>query len=381
MSIRLDNLQKSYGNVAAVYGVTVDIEDGEFFVLLGPSGCGKTSTLRMIAGLEEPTGGRVFIHGRDVTYAEPRHRDIAMAFQDYGLYPHLTVADNIGFPLKIRGEERKARRKKAEEVSERIGIKHLLDRLPAQLSGGERQRVSLARALVRSPKVFLMDEPLSNLDAKLRVVMRTEIKRLVTDLGITTVYVTHDQTEAMAMATRVGVMSKGRMEQIGAPLEIYDHPVSRFVAGFIGSPPMNLIDGRIGADGRLSFEPFFISHAVSREALGRAMGENINNVAVTLGIRPEYIEIAPAGSAPANAVVELIEPLGQDTYVYLRCNGAQLIAVTKRTSITVGDEVILRTSPEHVHVIDPNFDPAIGRMTAAKANGIAMPARMTCAIA
>ncbi|MGD9536357.1 MAG: ABC transporter ATP-binding protein [Alphaproteobacteria bacterium] len=354
MSIRLDELYKLYDKIPAVRGISVTIEDGEFFVLLGPSGCGKTTTLRMIAGLEIPSAGRIHIHGRDVTDLEPRHRDIAMAFQDYGLYPHLSVADNIGFPLKVRGIDRVERRRRAAEVAERMGIGRLLDRRPAQLSGGERQRVSLARALVRNPRVFLMDEPLSNLDAKLRVVMRAEIKKLVSDLGITTVYVTHDQTEAMAMATRIGVMNHGRMVQLGEPLEIYDRPTTRFVASFIGSPPMNLFDGAVDEHGLVRVEPAFLGQAVRREHVARVLGGALGGAPVIVGVRPEHIEVGRHdGSQGAEARVELVEPLGQDTYIYLRCGDAQMIAVTKRTRAQPGDTVGLHVSDEHIHLIDP----------------------------
>ena len=360
MSIQLEDLHKIYDKTPAVRGVSVTIEDGEFFVLLGPSGCGKTTTLRMIAGLETPSAGRVHIHGRDVTDLEPRRRDIAMAFQDYGLYPHLSVAGNIEFPLKVRGVKKAERRRHASEVAERMGIVSLLGRRPAQLSGGERQRVSLARALVRNPRVFLMDEPLSNLDAKLRVVMRAEIKRLVSDLGITTVYVTHDQTEAMAMASRIGVMNHGRMVQLGEPLEIYDRPATRFVASFIGSPPMNLFEGTIEAGGAIAVEPAFLRRALRPDHVVGALGTATIGDQVIVGVRPEHIEIG-SNTEPAlsRAEVELVEPLGQDTYVYLRSGATSLIAVTKRTKVRVGETVGLHVSDEHVHLISPaGYPPA-----------------------
>ena len=352
MSIEIENLIKRFGPTTAVNGVSLTIEDGEFFVLLGPSGCGKTTTLRMIAGLELPSEGRISIHGREVTWLEPRHRDIAMAFQDYGLYPHMSVAQNIGFPLKIRGVDRADQDRRVRETAEKMGISRLLERKPAQISGGERQRVSLARALVREPSVFLMDEPLSNLDAKLRAVMRTEIKKLVTNLGITTVYVTHDQIEAMAMADRIGIMNKGDMVQVGYPLEIYDRPANRFVAEFVGSPPMNLIEAECAADRRLTCPLTHLAGSVPETEKARFNGQLAPGAKVTIGIRPEHLVIdAEAGAEGDGATIELIEPLGQQTNVYLATEAGRLISVVDRIHSNVGDKVQLRAVPDQVRLI------------------------------
>ena len=351
MGVRIEELWKLFGRHAAVRGVSAEIETGEFFVLLGPSGCGKTTTLRMIAGLEKPSAGRVYFDERDVTFHQPRGRDIAMVFQDYGLYPHLSAADNIMFPLKIAGVPRAERRRRAFEVAERLEISTLLMRKPPAISGGEKQRVALARALVRNPKIFLMDEPLSNLDAKLRVSMRAEIKRLVSESGITTIYVTHDQIEAMALATRIGVMNHGELVQVGMPLDIYDRPATSFVAGFIGSPPMNMFDGLLDGSGELKVEPRFLRDAMGPLRLKRIREQNPGIGAVVVGVRPEYLQLNSTLEA-ANAVVELVEPLGQDTYVYLRADDTPFVAVTKRTMLRVGDRVEVRIDEANVQVMD-----------------------------
>jgi multiple sugar transport system ATP-binding protein len=280
------------------------------------------------------------MHGRDVTRLPPRERDIAMVFQDYGLYPHLSVFENIAFPLRLRKVEAAELKRRVSEVAERLHLTRLLARKPAQVSGGEKQRVALGRALVRQPRVFLMDEPLSNLDAKLRIIMRTEIKRLVSDLGITTVYVTHDQVEAMALASRIGVMNQGVLEQVAEPLEVYDRPASIFVASFIGSPPMNLMEIGNGLPPLLA-------------GLSRSLGAATTSGNIVIGVRPEHVELvsAPANGA-AQATVELVEALGQDTYLYLRSGDTNLVAVTKRTRIRPGDIVGLHVEPEHIHVMD-----------------------------
>ena len=351
MSIKVENVFKRWKNFIAVNGVSIDIADGEFFVLLGPSGCGKTTTLRMIAGLETPSEGRISIRDRDVTYAEPRHRDIAMAFQDYGLYPNMTVYKNIEFPLKVRKVNEPERRQKVHDTAERLGLTTLLDRKPGQISGGQRQRVSLARALVRNPHVFLMDEPLSNLDAKLRATMRTEIRQLVTRLGITTVYVTHDQIEAMSMADRIGIMSKGDMVQIGRPLEVYDRPRSRFVAEFIGSPPMNLLDAKLGTAGAMSCALQPLVDALPGTERQR-LGEFDAKAGFLVGIRPEHLVMTPPGaqgSMPAE--VALVEPLGQTTNVHVRCGGIPLIVVTDRTAIKAGASIGLVAPAEHIRAV------------------------------
>jgi len=350
LRVRIEGLWKQFGGHTAVRDVSASIEDGEFFVLLGPSGCGKTTTLRMIAGLETPSAGRVFFDDEDVTFYEPRRRDIAMVFQDYGLYPHLSVVDNIMFPLRVAGVAKAESRRRACEVAERLEILPLLKRKPPQISGGEKQRVALARALVRNPKVFLMDEPLSNLDAKLRVSMRAEIKRLVSDAGITTIYVTHDQIEAMALATRIAVMNQGEMVQIGNPLEVYDRPATSFVAGFIGSPPMNMFDGRLNDAENFEVSPRFLGEAMSPARLRRIRDRAPSIGDVVVGIRPEHLKLSPSDQA-TSAIVELVEPLGQDTYVYLRADDMPFIAVTDRTTLQVGDRVEVSVDEENIQIM------------------------------
>lgn len=355
MSVDLNNVYKRFGHVLAVNGVSIKVDDGEFFCMLGPSGCGKTTTLRMVAGLELPSEGQILIHGRDVTFEEPRHRDIAMAFQDYGLYPHMTVLQNIEFPLKVRGVARDERARKVRETSERLDIGELLTRKPGQLSGGQRQRVSLARALVRNPRVFLMDEPLSNLDAKLRASMRTEIKKLVSTLGITTIYVTHDQVEAMAMADRIAVMSHGDMIQVAAPLDIYDRPRTRFVADFIGSPAMNMFEGLLGPQGNIVCDLQTFADALpasEREAAGKMADPQGK---LLIGIRPEKLRIGRSDEPGAvEALVEFVEPLGQTTNVFVETGGHRFVVVTDRASAKIGDLVGIVAHPEHLRVIAPN---------------------------
>ncbi len=355
MSVDLNRVFKCFGNITAVNGVSVKIEDGEFFCMLGPSGCGKTTTLRMVAGLELPTDGQVLIHGRDVTYEEPRHRDIAMAFQDYGLYPHMSVFQNIAFPLKVRGLGPGERDRKVRETADRLGIGELLERKPGQLSGGQRQRVSLARALVRNPRVFLMDEPLSNLDAKLRASMRTEIKKLVSTLGITTIYVTHDQVEAMAMADRIAVMSNGDMVQIAAPLEIYDRPRTQFVGDFIGSPAMNMFAASLRPGGGVDCALQPLADALPAEERARAAEIADGAGRLLVGIRPEKMTIgAPGKPGAVEAVVEFVEPLGQTTNVYVDAGGHRFVAVADRVSVKMGDAVGVLAAPEHLRVVALN---------------------------
>jgi ABC-type sugar transport system ATPase subunit len=335
-----------------VNGVSVDIAEGEFFVLLGESGCGKTTTLRMVAGLELPTSGSIHINGKDVTYAEPRHRDIAMAFQDYGLYPNMTVYENIAFPLKIRKVPKAEQRKKVEETAGKLGIFNYLSRKPFQLSGGQRQRVSLARALVRNPKVFLMDEPLSNLDAKLRAVMRTEIKKLVSELGITTIYVTHDQIEAMSMADRIAVMRHGDMVQVGSPLEIYDRPSTHFVADFMGSPPMNLFRAAMAKTGGLTCQVQEFVDAIPEHERSLISNRIDSSGQFTVGIRPEHLKLVePGAPGSVKAAVDFVEPLGQTTNVYLTAGEKRFIAVMDRCLKEVGDVVGVFAPPDCLRVV------------------------------
>lgn len=347
MSVSVRKLRKQYNSFRAVNDVDLDVADGEFFVFLGPSGCGKTTTLRMVAGLDVPSGGEVWIKGKEVTYAEPRHRDIAMAFQDFGLYPNLTVFGNIEFPLKIRKIPKAEREIKTREIARKLDIEQYADRKPGQISGGQRQRVSLARALVRNPHVFLMDEPLSNLDAKLRATMRSEIKQLVSGLGITTIYVTHDQIEAMSMADRIGVMSAGNMVQIASPLELYDHPRTQFVAEFLGSPPMNLFQDK--GDKSLFAKLAALTPKEEFIRLGVRAEQRSDYL---IGIRPERMRVAAAPSKDTLAAqVDFVEPLGQNTNIYADVHGEKLTIVVDRTDVKAGDTIAVVTPQECLRVV------------------------------
>ncbi|MBL8837234.1 MAG: ABC transporter ATP-binding protein [Alphaproteobacteria bacterium] len=339
--IVLSGVTKRFGDFVAVHTLDLAVVDREFLVLLGPSGCGKTTTMRMIAGLEEPSAGEIRIGGRVVNDLPPRARDVAMVFQNYGLYPHMSVADNIGYPLKLRGVPREERAAQVRAVAAKVRLDGLLERKPAALSGGQRQRVGLARALIRKPTVFLMDEPLSNLDAKLRVEMRAELKHLHHELAVTTVYVTHDQIEAMTLATRVAVMNKGIIHQLGTPDEIYNEPADLFVAGFIGSPAMNLIDGRID-DGT------FVAGRLRIDGLGRSTRES-----VVLGIRPEDMTIGPAGSGHGDLPVYSSELTGDSTLITL-ADGNTRIAVRADKTVrpAIDDVVALRIDPRRCYLFD-----------------------------
>ncbi|WP_049733146.1 ABC transporter ATP-binding protein [Rhizobium ecuadorense] len=344
-NVQVSDVTKRYGALQVMHGVSVDIDDGEFVVLVGPSGCGKSTLLRMIAGLETVSGGDIRIGGRVVTNAPPKERDIAMVFQSYALYPHKTVAENMGFPLKM------ARRPKAE-IDEKVGraaeildLTRYLDRYPKQLSGGQRQRVAMGRAIVRDPQVFLFDEPLSNLDAKLRVTMRVEIKELHQRLKTTTVYVTHDQIEAMTMASKIVVMRDGRVEQIGKPLDLYDFPVNLFVAGFIGSPSMNFLQGRVAPrDGR--------KVVVTDQGVALPI-ENTNaddGRAVTYGIRPEHITIGEDG-VPVE--VSVFEPTGSETLIFGRTGGVPIDAlIRERIEVAPGRTMYFHIDPRRAHIFD-----------------------------
>jgi multiple sugar transport system ATP-binding protein len=344
-NVKIDNVVKRYGAVEIMRGVSVDIEDGEFVVLVGPSGCGKSTLLRMLAGLEVVSGGTISIGGRVVNDVLPKERDIAMVFQSYALYPHKTVFDNIGFPLKMAKRPAQEIKQKVESAAGILDLTHLLDRFPKQLSGGQRQRVAMGRAIVRDPQVFLFDEPLSNLDAKLRVTMRVEIKELHQRLKTTIVYVTHDQIEAMTMADKIVVMRDGRVEQIGAPLDLYDNPRNVFVAGFIGSPSMNFIHGRISqSDGRATFVSESGLELPTPAAAVRDGQE------VTYGIRPEHIAIGEGG-IPASVVV--VEPTGSETQIFAKAGKDLIDAVVKdRINARPGEVVSFRIDPANVHLFD-----------------------------
>jgi multiple sugar transport system ATP-binding protein len=322
MDVRFENVRKVFGRASVVDDLNLAIDDGEFVVLLGPSGCGKTTTLRMLAGLEDASAGDIYIGAERVNDIPTQHRDVAMVFQSYALYPHMTIAENIAYPLRVRKTGREETRRRVERVAEMLEIGGLLARRPRELSGGERQRVALARAIVREPRVYLMDEPLSNLDARLRVQMRGELKRLQHELGTTTVYVTHDQAEAMTLAHRVAVMRGGRLQQFDTPLNIYHRPANRFVAEFVGSPSMNLIEGRkdTGARSFRSGEIALDLYASQLERIG--VRER-----VTLGIRPEHIRLSKeAREGYMSASVYVTELMGNETLVFLRLGEERIIA-------------------------------------------------------
>src|ERR1700704_3647650 len=309
-SVAIRDVRKAFGAVQVIHGVDIAIDDGEFVVLVGPSGCGKSTLLRMIAGLENITGGEIRIGERVVNNVPPKERDIAMVFQNYALYPHMTVADNMSFSMRLRGAPKQEIETRVKRGAEILALAALLERFPRQLSGGQRQRVAMGRAIVRDPQVFLFDEPLSNLDAKLRVQMRTEIKELHQRLKTTTVYVTHDQIEAMTMADKIVVMHDGLVEQIGAPLDLYDRPQNLFVAGFIGSPAMNFLNGAIRSNGRAEFE----SNDGIRLPLAAAPGVS-DGRQVICGIRPEHFSLADDG---AEAEIVVVEPTGSETQVFAK---------------------------------------------------------------
>ncbi|HEV7323368.1 MAG TPA: ABC transporter ATP-binding protein [Ensifer sp.] len=340
-SITLKGVTKRWGAFVGVDSVNLEIADKEFMVFLGPSGCGKTTTMRMIAGLEDPTSGEILIGERVVNDLEPRERDIAMVFQNYGLYPNLSVYENIRFPLKVRKVDPKSHDARVRRAADMVELGHLLDRRPSALSGGQRQRVALARAIVRQPAVFLMDEPLSNLDAKLRVSTRAQLKNLHHELQVTTIYVTHDQIEAMTLADRVVVMKSGVFQQVGTPTEIYDRPANTFVAGFIGSPAMNLIDGSLN-DG------VFTCEHVRIEGLPRGISGP-----VTLGFRAEDARVSPVEASQVQAPIYSVELLGDATMVTVRA-GAALVAVRagKDYRAQIGDPVGFSIRPEICHLFD-----------------------------
>src|SRR4051794_33337326 len=344
-SVQIRDVRKSFGGFEVLHGVSIPIEDGAFVVLVGPSGCGKSTLLRMLAGLENVTSGEIRIGDRVVNNVPPKERDIAMVFQNYALYPHMTVADNMAFSLKLRRapqSEIKARTDKAASI---LGPEKLLDRYPRQLWGGQRQRVARGRAIVRDPQVFLFDEPLSNLDAKLRVAMRAEIKELHQRLKTTTVYVTHDQIEAMTMADKIVVMHDGIVEQIGTPLDLYDKPGNLFVAGFIGSPAMNFLHGKVKANGSAGFEG---PNGV-KLPLGVATAASDGRPAV-YGIRPEHFTIADDG---AEAEIVVVEPTGSETQVFAKLGGEQVVAVFReRHQFNPGDKIRLKPDPALVHLFD-----------------------------
>ena len=349
-TVKFEKATRTYpgGTTPAVDSIDLEIADGEFLVLVGPSGCGKSTTLRMLAGLEEINGGKVYIGDRDVTNIPPKDRDIAMVFQNYALYPHMTVAENMGFALKIAGINKDERATRVLQAAKLLDLEPYLDRKPKALSGGQRQRVAMGRAIVREPQVFLMDEPLSNLDAKLRVQTRTQIASLQRRLGVTTVYVTHDQTEALTMGDRIAVLKDGVLQQVGTPRDLYEAPANAFVAGFIGSPAMNLFDTDV-VDGGVQFGSATVK--VDRTTLAAATGSR-----VTVGIRPEDLNVSSTGKG-LQATVDLVEELGADGYLYASAevNGETIemvVRVDGRDHPVAGDKITLLPIEHHLHVFD-----------------------------
>jgi multiple sugar transport system ATP-binding protein len=357
-TVTFDHMYKRYGDdVVAVNDLNLEIGDGEFICLVGPSGCGKTTALRCVAGLEEITDGRLLIGDRVVNNVAPKDRDIAMVFQSYALYPHMSVYDNLAFGLKLRKINKQDIDRRVKEAAGILGLEKFLDRKPRALSGGQRQRVALGRAIVREPSVFLMDEPLSNLDAKLRVQTRAEIARLHQRLGTTTIYVTHDQVEAMTMGDRIAVMRDGLLQQIGSPQELYDHPVNIFVAGFIGSPSMNFATTKAeGKDLMFGGSKLELAGVQARAADSRPDGAS-----VLIGFRPEHIEIAN-GTTGANAVrfpakVDVVEYLGNEELIHAQAEGNEIVALLPSDrEVKVGDTVDFAVPMEKLHIFDPDSE-------------------------
>ncbi|HUQ19845.1 MAG TPA: sn-glycerol-3-phosphate ABC transporter ATP-binding protein UgpC [Gemmatimonadaceae bacterium] len=375
--VKLEGIRKMYqDSVVAVHGVDLDVADGEFVVLVGPSGCGKSTTLRMIAGLESITDGKLFIGDRLVNDVPPKNRDIAMVFQSYALYPHMTVRDNLAFALKLRGTPKPEIESRVSQAATILGINEFLDRTPRQLSGGQRQRVALGRAIVRQPQVFLFDEPLSNLDAQLRVQMRREIARLHQELAATMIYVTHDQVEAMTLGDRIVVMSKGHVMQIDTPMNLYDHPRNRFVAGFIGSPAMNFIDGKFAAGNPLKFvaEGDAFTLDVPPSPAERVAG--LENKLVTLGIRPEDVSVSaesgptlfsgestivhPPITAPAR--LDLVEALGNEVFIYASVGPNTITArIAPQPLPKIGEPITLAFDLAKSHFFDRESGDRVGK--------------------
>nr|WP_321463853.1 sn-glycerol-3-phosphate ABC transporter ATP-binding protein UgpC [uncultured Cohaesibacter sp.] len=348
-SIELERLIKDYGTFRAIKGIDLSIDDGAFVTFVGPSGCGKSTLLRMVAGLEEISGGTLKIDGDVVNELEPRDRDIAMVFQDYALYPHMSVAENIGFGLKMRGMDAGEIDKRVKEAAKILQISQLLERKPGQLSGGQRQRVAMGRAIVRRPKVYLFDEPLSNLDAKLRVDMRTQIKRLHNLLKTTTIYVTHDQVEAMTLADHIVILKDGMIMQQGRPVQVYERPISRFVGEFIGSPKMNIITANVVREAeavKFQTEGFELQALACEKADGQT---------IEVGIRPEHLVPCDKEDALISARIDVLEPLGSDTHAICLVGEQELTArLDPSLALNPGDMIYLRADPEKIHFFDPD---------------------------
>jgi multiple sugar transport system ATP-binding protein len=361
MTIQLRQLVKSFGKRVVVDHLDLDVDDGAFTVLLGPSGCGKTTTLRMIAGLESSNSGDIILNNRNVTQLSPKARGVAMVFQDYGLYPHMSVRDNVAFPLKIAGTPLAERKARATSMLTRLRLEHLVNHRPGQISGGEKQRVSLARALVRRPTILLMDEPLSNLDAMLRTRMRAEIKTLHQEFGTTTLYVTHDQIEALSLGTAIAVMRSGKVEQYATPMDIYHKPQTLFVARFVGSPQMNLlpITVEVTSDSRMGAGRGFKLHLPSK-AENSAVAIR-NGSEIIAGIRPEHFVLDTSGALGAlSGIIRLIEPLGQDQYIHVSVGEETIIARTDpERTLQLGESIGLRPSARNLHLFDPTTEQRI----------------------
>ena len=346
-SVTIRGVKKRFGDVEVLHGVDIDILDGSFTVLVGPSGCGKSTLLRMVAGLENISDGEVLIGGRVVNLMQPKERDIAMVFQNYALYPHMTVRDNMAFSLALAKQSKEKIDGTVARAAEILGLGALLDRYPRQLSGGQRQRVAMGRAIVRNPQVFLFDEPLSNLDAKLRVAMRGEIKELHQRLKTTSIYVTHDQIEAMTMGDKIVVMRDGYIEQTGSPLDLYDHPANQFVAGFIGSPAMNFLPGKLKRSGAAAY--IELHDGTRLDAPPRSGGTD--GQSVILGTRPEHLTLAGSGGIPAKVVV--LEPTGMDTFIACRHEGVDLAAVFReRHDFAPGSTIHLLPDLQRAHLFE-----------------------------
>lgn len=363
-TVDIHRLVKRYGAEEVIHGIDLAIRDGEFISLIGASGCGKSTLLRMIAGLENISGGTISIDGREVNDVAPKNRDIAMVFQNYALYPHLSVADNMGFSLKLRDVPKPEIARAVKEAADLLGLTPYLDRMPKALSGGQRQRVAMGRAIVRKPRVFLFDEPLSNLDAKLRVQMRAEIKALQRRLGTTSIYVTHDQIEAMTMSDRIVILNGGRVEQVGAPLDLYDRPANLFVATFIGSPAMNLIDAITRRDGERLFAE--TDDGLRMPLENHAVAEG---TAVTVGVRPEHFALADAAAPGAlRIVIDLIEPTGHESHVFGRLGRHSLI-VTHSGRVAETTSAGVTIDPGGVHVFDRSSGQRIDAIGASEGSG------------
>lgn len=361
--IVLEHLQKEFRGSLAVDDLDLEVADGEFMIIVGPSGCGKTTTLRMLAGFEAPSSGRIWIGDRVVNDVAPKDRDVAMVFQNYALFPHMTIRKNLSFGMRVRGESKSTIERQVGEVADMLGITSLLDRRPAQLSGGERQRVALGRALLRKPRAFLLDEPLSNLDAALRAQMRLELKRIHAQFGITTVYVTHDQVEAMTMGDRIALMNKGSLQQVAPPEVLYSEPANVFVAGFVGSPKMNIVPGRVRLGATMSVISALTCEIPVNGSVGAALGA-AGKDQVLVGFRPE--EIGPCGAGKpgpgvVKGTVELVEPLGSETHVAVRV-GAELLSCKfpARSGLAAGSDVHLVIDIERVKVFDADAGSRIG---------------------